>query len=52
MINLAAGSCVACRKGEPTLSDDEIQDLLLHVHGWQVREAGARIKRHDSQVSF
>jgi 4a-hydroxytetrahydrobiopterin dehydratase len=33
MIDLAAGKCVACRAGEPTLTDAEIQDLLLHVHG-------------------
>ena len=28
MINLAAGQCVACRGGEPTLTDAEIEDLL------------------------
>jgi 4a-hydroxytetrahydrobiopterin dehydratase len=38
MINLAAGKCVACRAGEPTLSDTEIEDLLLQVHGWEVKE--------------
>ena len=38
MINLAAGQCVACRGGEPTLPDAEIEDLLLHVIGWQVKE--------------
>ena len=38
MINLAAGQCVACRAGEPTLTDAEIEDLLLHVHGWEVKE--------------
>ena len=38
MINLAAGQCVACRGGEPTLTDTEIEDLLLHVIGWQVVE--------------
>ena len=38
MINLAAGKCVACRAGEPTLADTEIEDLLLHVHGWEVKE--------------
>ncbi len=38
MINLAAGQCVACRGGEPTLTDAEIEDLLLHVIGWQVKE--------------
>jgi 4a-hydroxytetrahydrobiopterin dehydratase len=38
MINLAAGKCVACRAGEPTLSDSEIEDLLLQINGWQVKE--------------
>jgi len=38
MINLAAGQCVACRGGEPTLTDAEIEDFLLHVIGWQVVE--------------
>ena len=38
MINLAVGQCVACRGGEPTLTDEEIEDLLLHVIGWQVKE--------------
>ena len=44
MINLAAGQCVACRGGEPTLTDAEIEDLLLHVIGWQVIEVDG-IKR-------
>ena len=38
MIKLAVGKCVACRAGEPTLTDSEIEDLLLHVHGWEVKE--------------
>ena len=40
MINLAAGKCVACRAGEPPLTDAEIEEMLLHVHGWEVREVG------------
>ena len=38
MINLAAGKCVACRAGEPKLTDAEVQDLLTHVHQWEVQE--------------
>jgi 4a-hydroxytetrahydrobiopterin dehydratase len=38
MINLAATKCVACRAGEPTLTDVEIEDLLLQIHGWEVKE--------------
>lgn len=38
MINLASGKCEACRAGQPTLTDAEIEELLPHVHQWQVRE--------------
>ena len=44
MKNLAAGQCVACRAREPVLTDAEIEDLLLHVIGWQVKEVDG-IKR-------
>ncbi|MCX6059972.1 MAG: 4a-hydroxytetrahydrobiopterin dehydratase [Chloroflexi bacterium] len=37
MINLAAGQCVACRGGEPSLTNAEIEDLQFHVIGWQVK---------------
>ena len=37
MINLAAGKCVACRGGEPMLTEAEIEDLKPHVPQWQVR---------------
>ena len=51
MINLAAGKCVACRAGEPTLTDAEIEDLLLHVQGWQVKEV-AEMKRLEKVFKF
>lgn len=38
MINLAAGQCVACRDGESTLTEAEIEDLMFHVPQWQVVE--------------
>lgn len=38
MINLAAGQCVPCRGGVPPLTPAEIDDLMLHIIGWQVRE--------------
>lgn len=38
MINLAAGKCVACRAGEPTLTDDEIVQLQPQLPDWQVKE--------------
>jgi len=51
MINLAAGKCVACRAGDPTLTDAEIEDLLLHVHGWQVKEVDG-MKRLERMFKF
>ena len=38
MINLAAGKCVPCRGGEPSLNEAEIADLLIHVPQWQLKE--------------
>jgi 4a-hydroxytetrahydrobiopterin dehydratase len=38
MINLGSGKCVACRAGEPTLTDDEIAELQPHIPEWQVKE--------------
>jgi 4a-hydroxytetrahydrobiopterin dehydratase len=51
MINLAVGQCVACRGGEPTLTDAEIEDLLLHVIGWQVKEVDG-VKRLEKVFKF
>jgi 4a-hydroxytetrahydrobiopterin dehydratase len=36
MINLAAGQCLPCRGGEPTLTEAEIEDLMFHVPQWEV----------------
>ena len=35
MTNLAAGKCVPCRGGDPSLTDAEIADLMSHVPQWQ-----------------
>ena len=51
MINLAAGKCVACRAGVPTLTDAEIEDLLLHIHQWQVKEVNG-MKRLEKVFKF
>ena len=47
MINLAAGKCVACRGGEPSLTDAEIADLMPHVPHWTlvVRDGIPRLER-------
>ena len=44
MVSLAAGKCVACRAGEPTLTDTEIEEMLPDVGGWEVNEVGG-VKR-------
>ncbi len=37
MSDLSDLKCIACRKGEPTLTDEEITLLQPHVSDWQVR---------------
>ena len=51
MINLAAGKCVACRAGEPTLTDAEIEDFLLYVHQWEVKVVNG-MKRLEKVFKF
>lgn len=51
MENLAAGKCVACRKGESKLADAEIEDLLLQVPQWQVKEVEG-MKRLEKVFKF
>jgi 4a-hydroxytetrahydrobiopterin dehydratase len=38
MKNLSSFKCVACRGGEPTLTDAEIAELHPQVPEWQIRE--------------
>ena len=47
MIHLAAGKCVACRGGDPSLTEVEIADLRLHVPDWQIvaRDGIPRLER-------
>ena len=51
MNNLAAGKCVACRSGEPMLTDAEIEDLLPQLHQWQVKEVDG-MKRLEKVFKF
>ena len=37
MSTLAVGKCVACRGGEPMLTEAEIAELKTHVPHWQVK---------------
>jgi len=38
MTDLHQMKCVACRGGEPTLTDTEIEELLPQISDWQVNE--------------
>lgn len=38
MNTLAQLKCVACRGGDPKLTDAEIMDLREQVHGWEIKE--------------
>jgi 4a-hydroxytetrahydrobiopterin dehydratase len=51
MINLASGKCVACRAGEPTLTDDEIVQLQSQLPDWQVKEVEG-MKRLERVFKF
>ena len=51
MNNLAAGKCVACRAGEPMLTDAEIEDLLPQLQQWQVKELDG-MKRLEKVFKF
>lgn len=54
MINLAAGQCVACRGGEPTLTDAEIAELHPQIPEWQIKEVDGvkRIERAFKLKNF
>ena len=47
MSRLAGERCVACRADSPSVTADEITDLLPEIPGWRVieREAIARLER-------
>lgn len=51
MTNLAGMKCVACRGDEPKLTDAEIEDLLLQLHQWQVKEIDG-MKRLEKVFKF
>jgi len=51
MTNLLQMKCVACRAGEPTVTDAEIEDLLPHLRQWQVKEVDG-MKRLEKVFKF
>ena len=38
MTELSQLKCVACRGGDPSLTESEIDSLLPHVRGWAVKD--------------
>ncbi|HZJ23170.1 MAG TPA: 4a-hydroxytetrahydrobiopterin dehydratase [Anaerolineales bacterium] len=51
MTNLAAGKCVACRAGEPTVTDSEIDTLHPQIPEWQIKEVDG-VKRLERVFKF
>ena len=51
MNDLASGKCVACRAGEPTLTDAEIAELEPQLPDWQVKEVEG-MKRLERVFKF
>jgi 4a-hydroxytetrahydrobiopterin dehydratase len=51
MEELANLTCIPCRKGEPTLSDQEIQSYLPQVPDWTVNEK-KQVKRLQREFKF
>jgi 4a-hydroxytetrahydrobiopterin dehydratase len=51
MPDLHRMKCVACRKGEPALTDDEIHQLRPQIPEWQVREVDG-LKRLERVFKF
>ena len=51
MNNLASGKCVACRGGEPALTEAEIADLHPQISEWEVKEVKG-MKRLERVFKF
>ena len=54
MTNLSQMKCVACRGGEPTLTDQQISDLHSQVPEWEVKEVAGekRLERVFKMKNF
>ncbi len=51
MTNLSQLKCVACRGGEPTLTEQQIYQFMPQVPEWQVREVDGE-KRLERVYKF
>ncbi len=54
MIALKSLKCVACRGGEPLISDEELQEFLPQLPDWQIVEVQGvkRLERHFKFRNF
>lgn len=54
MNELSQEKCVACRAGEPTVTDSEIQILHLQIPEWQIKEVDGvkRLQRIFNSKNF
>ena len=51
MSDLDQMKCVACRAGEPTVTDDEIKALHPQIPGWEIKEVDG-VKRLERVFKF
>ncbi len=51
MSDLKQMKCIACRKGEPALTDDEIRSLLPQIPDWKIKEVDG-MKRLERVFKF
>jgi 4a-hydroxytetrahydrobiopterin dehydratase len=51
---LATGKCIPCKGNERPLSDNQINDLIPQISGWQVKQVGGekRLEREFERKDF
>ncbi|MFM8875105.1 MAG: 4a-hydroxytetrahydrobiopterin dehydratase [Anaerolineae bacterium] len=59
-MSLAEGKCIPCRKGDPALTDAEVNELLLQIPEWELIEGDGskrlqrvfKLKNYIEAVAF
>lgn len=59
-MSLAGGKCIPCRKGDPALTDAEVNELLLQIPEWELIEGDGskrlqrvfKLKNYIEAVAF
>ena len=59
-MSLAGGKCIPCRKGDPALTDAEVNELLLQIPEWELIEGDGskrlqrvfKLKNYVEAVAF